>query len=84
MAHKHKSQNIKELTSQRYKTIRLQKACEKENNVYSGFLSQTSSTLLTVGMLITIHWPTYRDFILGRGFWSEEDRWDKSFLALTL
>lgn len=35
-------------------------------------------------MLITIHWPTYRDFILGRGFWLKEDRWNKSFLALAL
>lgn len=37
-----------------------------------------------LSMLITIHWPTYRDFILGRGFWLKEDRWNKSFLALVL
>lgn len=58
---------------------------KKENNVYSGFLSQILKFAHSwLSMLITIHWPTYRDFILGGGFWSKEDRWNKSFLALTL
>lgn len=48
---------------------------------YSNILKFAHSWL---SMLITIHWPTYRDFILGRGFWSKEDRWNKLFLALTL